>query len=73
MPVYVIEYLGMRYKQIYVTVDAAGQISATGSTVELSLNERAQRQPLPVRLGIIVVVVAAIFAVLYVVRLVTGT
>jgi hypothetical protein len=73
MPVYVIEYLGMRDKQIYVTVDAAGQISATGSGVELSLNERAQRQPLPVRLGIIVVVVTAIFAVLYAISIVTGT
>lgn len=50
MPIYLLEYLGQRDRNVYVAVDEAGNITETGSGLERSRYRRLQDQPAGVRL-----------------------
>ena len=63
MPIYLLEYLGQREQQIYLSVDHAGTVVETGSGVQQSAYRRAQAMSGPMRPFWVVAVFAAFIAI----------
>jgi hypothetical protein len=72
MPIYLVEYLRQQDRTVYITVDAAGHVTESGSALDRTAYRRAQdRYSGPVRLAIVVGGFALFVAIVLVIQALT--
>lgn len=71
MPIYLLEYLGQREKQVYIAVDQAGTVTETGSGTEVSRTGRFTQRPWYQRLFWVVAMFVLVVVAILVIQAVT--